>query len=56
MPNYDYEAHFGGVYYLFLRGIDNVNSSNGIFFCRPIGAFIEALDSLFKNAQQGESA
>lgn len=54
MPNYDYETHFGGVYYLFLRGIDNIHSSNGIFFYRPIEPFIEALDSLFKNVQQGE--
>nr|WP_306803252.1 exodeoxyribonuclease V subunit beta [Providencia sp. PROV075] len=55
MPNYDYETHFGGVYYLFLRGIDNIHSSNGIFFYRPIEPFIEALDSLFKNVQQGEA-
>ncbi|EPG7577609.1 exodeoxyribonuclease V subunit beta [Providencia rettgeri] len=54
MPNYDYETHFGGVYYLFLRGVDDVNASNGIFFYRPVEAFIEALDSLFKNVQQGE--
>lgn len=55
MPNYDYETHFGGVYYLFLRGIDNIHSSNGIFFYHPIEPFIEALDSLFKNVQQGEA-
>lgn len=56
MPDYEYETHFGGVYYLFLRGIDKANANNGIFFHRPIKAFINALDSLFNNAQQGEIA
>lgn len=31
LPNYQYDVHFGGVYYLFLRGIDRVESKNGIF-------------------------
>lgn len=54
MPDYDYETHFGGVYYLFLRGINNTESSNGVFFYRPLSAFIERLDLLFRDAQQKE--
>nr|ELR5232967.1 exodeoxyribonuclease V subunit beta [Providencia rettgeri] len=55
LPDYDYEMHFGGVYYLFLRGIDNVNSQNGIFFYRPIKAFVKALDQLFSDTLDKEA-
>jgi exodeoxyribonuclease V beta subunit len=35
-PGYVYGTHFGGVYYLFLRGINgDIASRNGIFFDRP---------------------
>jgi exodeoxyribonuclease V beta subunit len=43
--DYDYEQHFGGVYYLFLRGIEP-NSDSGIFNARPSKAMIENLDAL----------
>lgn len=34
--NYHYREHFGGVFYLFLRGIDPERGSEyGIFFDRP---------------------
>jgi len=46
IPNYRYEQHFGGVYYLFLRGMDE-GSRLGIFNCRPEQALIEKLDQLF---------
>ncbi|WP_425299664.1 exodeoxyribonuclease V subunit beta [Providencia rettgeri] len=55
LPGYDYETHFGGVYYLFLRGIDNVNSQNGIFFYRPVEAFIQSFDQLFSNTLDKEA-
>ncbi|MDA0119008.1 exodeoxyribonuclease V subunit beta [Vibrio sp. T11.5] len=45
VPNYDYQAHFGGVYYLFLRGMDGA-SDHGIFSARPTLEFLEDLDSL----------
>ncbi|MXP67747.1 exodeoxyribonuclease V subunit beta [Pantoea sp. Aalb] len=49
MPNYNYEEHFGGVFYLFLRGI-NVNSfSNGIFYIRPTFNCISKLDNLLNS-------
>ncbi|PKF58126.1 exodeoxyribonuclease V subunit beta [Alteromonadales bacterium alter-6D02] len=48
IPDYDYEQHFGGVYYLFLRGMGHGDDpSHGIFSNRPTQAFIEQLDDLF---------
>jgi exodeoxyribonuclease V beta subunit len=42
---YDYDRHFGGVLYLFLRGMDcRVGNGHGVFRERPAKAFIEALD------------
>ncbi|MCG9662440.1 exodeoxyribonuclease V subunit beta [Vibrio mediterranei] len=43
--DYDYEQHFGGVFYLFLRGV-RPDSDSGIFSARPEKAMIEALDGL----------
>src|SRR5690606_3701411 len=34
---YDYDAHFGGVYYLFLRGMGR-HAGRGVFFDRPSAA------------------
>jgi len=49
MENFDYEKHFGGVYYLFLRGIDDdANSRNGIFFHRPAQKVIADLIESFQ--------
>ncbi|MBS4098251.1 MAG: exodeoxyribonuclease V subunit beta [Sulfuricella sp.] len=47
VADYAYERHFGGVYYLFLRGIDPAQGGDtGIFRDRPRLALIEALDRL----------
>jgi exodeoxyribonuclease V beta subunit len=43
LSNYQYQTHFGGVYYLFLRGMPE----QGIFYHRPQQEFIEELDKLF---------
>lgn len=45
---YNYETNFGGIYYLFIRGMDRTFSNNGVFFCRPSWNFIKALDNLFQ--------
>jgi exodeoxyribonuclease V beta subunit len=45
LPDYDYERHFGGVFYLFLRGIAP-RTGTGIFSDRPGTRLIEALDRL----------
>lgn len=35
IPNYDYESHFGGIYYFFLRGMNGRSDGEGVFFTRP---------------------
>ena len=48
VPDYDYERHFGGVYYLFLRGLDPAaGPDRGVCFVRPPLGLVEALDALF---------
>lgn len=47
IPDYDYKSHFGGIYYLFLRGIDKAHPGNGVYAYLPEEAFVLALDSLF---------
>ncbi|MCF1958468.1 PD-(D/E)XK nuclease family protein, partial [Escherichia coli] len=47
IPDYDYRTHFGGIYYLFLRGIDKEHPGNGVYAYLPDEAFVLALDSLF---------
>jgi exodeoxyribonuclease V beta subunit len=42
---YDYETHFGGAFYIFLRG--NENESRGVFHSRPSHATVEKLDRIF---------
>ncbi len=45
--DYDYDKHFGGVRYLFCRGLDPSRAdSPGVFAVRPSLALIEALDAL----------
>ena len=48
IPNYDYETHFGGVLYLFVRGIRE-DQSTGIFFTKPAKEFILQLNDCFEN-------
>ncbi|WP_312691726.1 exodeoxyribonuclease V subunit beta [Kosakonia sp.] len=50
--DYDYEKHFGGVIYLFLRGVDAQNPQQGIFATRPDAALIEQMDALFAGRTQ----
>ncbi|WP_159714380.1 exodeoxyribonuclease V subunit beta [Blochmannia endosymbiont of Camponotus nipponensis] len=46
LVSYNYEKYFGGVYYLFIRGMDGTPYSNGIYFFRPSLTFINKLDNL----------
>jgi exodeoxyribonuclease V beta subunit len=44
LPEYSYEKHFGGVFYLFVRGVDPKKGLNyGIFRDRPPEALIDEL-------------
>ena len=44
LVNYDYQQHFGGVFYLFLRGIDPTQPQYGVFRQRPPAELIDCLD------------
>lgn len=46
LPDYDYEQHFGGVCYLFLRGMTG-ESGSGVYATCPAKAHVDALDALF---------
>ena len=42
-----YNAHFGGAYYHFLRGMTRAGGpERGVFFARPERAVVRALDDL----------
>ena len=43
LPDYDYDRHFAGVCYAFLRGA-LPGSDNGMFYDRPPRALVEAMD------------
>jgi exodeoxyribonuclease V beta subunit len=46
LPGYDYERHFGGVYYLFVRGMNpSRGAATGVFFDRPARADVDALSA-----------
>jgi len=46
LPGYTYETHFGGAYYVFLRGVDPVKGSGfGIYKERPSEEFIHTLST-----------
>ncbi|MDH3330089.1 MAG: hypothetical protein OEM01_12720, partial [Desulfobulbaceae bacterium] len=48
MSGYQYDLHFGGIYYLFLRGMKPENGSeNGVFFTLPPRSLVERLDLCF---------
>ncbi|MDR0217359.1 MAG: exodeoxyribonuclease V subunit beta [Enterobacteriaceae bacterium] len=55
IAGYDYRQHFGGVIYLFLRGIDNKNPGHGIYRYLPPVEFIDELDLLFSAIDEGQA-
>ena len=50
LPDYNYVDHFGGVYYLFLRGI-SAEGKNGVYFHKPAVKVIERMSSFVKKGQ-----
>ena len=46
LPGYRYEDHFGGVLYVYLRGISAGSSQEGIYFDRPHPEFIRRAGKL----------
>jgi exodeoxyribonuclease V beta subunit len=49
IPDFDYDTHFGGVYYLFVRGVSEEHPGSGVFFDRPAPENIRKLDELFQS-------
>jgi len=55
LPGYDYGAHFGGVFYLFLRGLDPEHpGATGIYRDRPAPETIAALERALLPAAPGD--
>ena len=50
MPAYRYDSHFGGGYYIFLRGVDGQTDAggkvNGIFADRPPEELVAKLSGM----------
>jgi exodeoxyribonuclease V beta subunit len=60
LVQYDYDRHFGGVYYLFVRGVrpdwTTGQGPTGVFYDRPDAAMLRALDALIDGVDPGASA
>ena len=56
LPGYDYEQHFGGVFYLFIRGIDSARPELGVHRDRPASKLIEKLSELLLPDREGTEA
>ncbi|HEJ9097370.1 TPA: exodeoxyribonuclease V subunit beta [Serratia odorifera] len=56
LADYDYQRHFGGVIYLFLRGVAAEHPGNGIFSCRPDGELVMGMDRLFSGVSRATEA
>ena len=50
LAGYDYETHFGGVFYLFLRGIDPARPALGVWRTRPEADVIKRLSRAFASS------
>jgi len=52
LPGYDYNEHFGGVFYLFIKGMkESLGPANGIFKDCPTPELIENLSRVFEGAK-----
>ena len=59
LPDYAYETHFGGIYYLFIRGMrPGHDADQGVFFDRPAVDLLQDLEQLLVNTAplNGESS
>lgn len=50
VPDYDYERHIGGAFYLFVRGMSPDMPGQGVYRDAPTRACIEAIDACFGGA------
>jgi exodeoxyribonuclease V beta subunit len=52
LRGYDYDLHFGGVYYLFVRGMSTAHPPGiGVLFERPSRALIEELSEVLRRPE-----
>lgn len=51
IPHFDYDRHFGGVFYLFVRGINPEVASSGVFYDKPDFTLIEKLNALISEVE-----
>ena len=50
LPDYRYDRHFGGVFYLFLRGMTPQAHDSGVFFDRPPAELVSDLTALMEGS------
>lgn len=50
-PGYSYDEHFGGGFWLFLRGMDST-AGRGVYFAKPAADIISELDGLMTGGPQ----
>ncbi|HAS4582101.1 TPA: exodeoxyribonuclease V subunit beta [Vibrio cholerae] len=55
LAHYNYEQHFGGVFYLFLRGMDG-RTDQGVFHTKPSLALLDELDGLIAGRELAQRA
>ena len=53
LPDYDYERHFGGVMYLFVRGMTPEIPGSGVFCTRPDYKRLVELDQVIGEGDHG---
>jgi len=46
--HFDYETQFGGIYYLFIRGVHKDHPGSGVYFDRPPFEAIQKMDKIFR--------
>ena len=52
LPDYRYDDHFGGVYYLYLRGMSPEQPpGHGVFYDKPPLALVQRLDRMFEGVR-----
>jgi exodeoxyribonuclease V beta subunit len=51
IEGYEYDQHFGGVFYLFLRGVELNQPGSGVFFDRPDKKLIDKMDRYFSTGR-----
>ncbi len=53
VEGYDVEQHFGGVFYLFVRGMTESRVNNGVFFTKPDSDKLNELQEAFERDERG---